>query len=184
PRPDASLSRPVHLLRRGEGGRLESSSGRLGRGRSGRHGRRGGARGRVRRGRAPPRGGRDERAARDRGEARMTRVLVFAAHPDDEILGMGGTIALHTAVRGDETRIVCVTDGSSSQYPNDAALRGRKNDEARRAALELGVEDYVHLDLPDMRLDTVPHVDVNRIVEEQIRDLRPEVVYAPHPDVN
>jgi LmbE family N-acetylglucosaminyl deacetylase len=112
------------------------------------------------------------------------RVLVFAAHPDDEILGMGGTIALHAALRGDETRIVCVTDGSSSQYPDDHALRERKNDEARRAARELGVDDYVHLDLPDMRLDTVPHVDVNRIVEEHVRELRPEVVYTPHPDVN
>ena len=112
------------------------------------------------------------------------RVLVFAAHPDDEILGMGGTIALHAAVRGDETRIVCVTDGSSSQYPNDPAMRDQKNDEARRAARELGVDDYVHLDLPDMRLDTVPHVDVNRLVEDQVRDLGPEVVYTPHPDVN
>jgi len=104
------------------------------------------------------------------------RVLVLAAHPDDEILGMGGTIALHASVRGDETRIVCVTDGSSSQYPNDPELRERKNDEARRAARELGVDDYVHLDLPDMRLDTVPHVDVNRLVEEHVRELRPEVV--------
>ncbi|HYZ78589.1 MAG TPA: PIG-L family deacetylase [Gaiellaceae bacterium] len=111
-------------------------------------------------------------------------MLVFAAHPDDEILGMGGTIALHAAVHGDETRIVCVTDGSSSQYPNDAALRERKNEEARLAARELGVEDYVHLDLPDMRLDTVAHVDLNRIVEGHVRDLCPEIVYAPHPDVN
>jgi N-acetylglucosamine malate deacetylase 1 len=114
----------------------------------------------------------------------MTQVLVFAAHPDDEVLGMGGTIALHAAVRGDDTRIVCVTDGSSSQYPKDDALRRQKSEEARRAARELGVEDYVQLDLPDMRLDTVPHIEVNRLVEEQVRELRPEIVYAPHPDVN
>jgi len=41
----------------------------------------------------------------------MTRVLVLAAHPDDEVLGMGATIALH-ADRGDEVRVVCLTDGS------------------------------------------------------------------------
>jgi len=52
----------------------------------------------------------------------MTRVLVVAAHPDDEVLGMGGTIARH-ADRGDVVRIVCVTDGSSSQYPGDSADR-------------------------------------------------------------
>jgi N-acetylglucosamine malate deacetylase 1 len=114
----------------------------------------------------------------------MSRVLVLAAHPDDEVLGMGGTIALHATVRGDEVRIVCVTDGSSTQYPGDTALRERKNDEARRAARELGVEDYLHLDLPDMRLDTIPHVEVNRVVEEHVRDFRPELVYTPHPDVN
>jgi LmbE family N-acetylglucosaminyl deacetylase len=113
----------------------------------------------------------------------MTRVLVFAAHPDDEVLGMGGAIAVHTD-RGDEVRIVVVTDGSSTQYPDDAETRARKEQEALAAAAELGVTDYVHLDLPDMRLDTLPHVDVNRVVEEHIVDFLPQVVYTPHPDVN
>jgi LmbE family N-acetylglucosaminyl deacetylase len=115
--------------------------------------------------------------------AGTTRVLVFAAHPDDEVLGMGGTIAVHTD-RGDEVRVVVVTDGSSTQYPDDAGIRARKEQEAVRAAAELGVTDYVHLDLPDMRLDTLPHVEVNAVVEEHVRDFEPERVYAPHPDVN
>jgi len=111
------------------------------------------------------------------------RVLVFAAHPDDEVLGMGGTIAAHVD-RGDHVRVVVVTDGSSTQYPGDADIRARKEDEALRAAAELGVTDYVHLDLPDMRLDTLPHVEVNAVVEEHIRDFAAERVYTPHPDVN
>ena len=113
----------------------------------------------------------------------MTRVLVAAAHPDDEVLGMGGTIAFH-ADRGDTLRVLVVTDGSSSQYPGDAETRARKEDEARAAAAELGVGDYVHLDLPDMRLDTLAHVEVNRVMEEHVRDLGPEVVYTAQPDVN
>ena len=52
----------------------------------------------------------------------MTRVLVLAAHPDDEVLGMGGTIAVHSS-RGDELHVVCVTDGSSTQYPGDETRR-------------------------------------------------------------
>ena len=108
----------------------------------------------------------------------------MAAHPDDEVLGMGGTIALHAGAAGDELRVVCVTDGSSTQYPGDSERRAQKDEEARRAAAVLGVEDYVHLDLPDMRLDTVPHVEVNRVVETQIESFRPEIVYTPHPDVN
>ena len=113
----------------------------------------------------------------------MSRVLVFAAHPDDEVLGMGGTIAVRTD-EGDDVRVVVVTDGSSTQYPGDADVRARKEGEAVRAAAELGVSDYVHLDLPDMRLDTLPHVEVNRVVEEHVADFGPQVVYTPHPDVN
>ena len=113
----------------------------------------------------------------------MTRVLVIAAHPDDEVLGMGGTIASY-ASRGDTVRVLVVTDGSSSQYPGDEVIRAQKQEEALRAAAELGVEDYVHLDLPDMRLDTLAHVEVNRVVEEQIGDLEPQIVFAAHPDVN
>jgi N-acetylglucosamine malate deacetylase 1 len=111
------------------------------------------------------------------------RVLVIAAHPDDEVLGMGGTIAVHTS-RGDAVRIVVVTDGSSTQYPGDAEIRARKEEEALRAAAELGVEDYVHLDLPDMRLDTLAHVEVNGVVDDQIRDFAPELVYTVQPDIN
>ncbi len=111
------------------------------------------------------------------------RILVLAAHPDDDVLGMGGTIALH-ALRGDEVRIVCVTDGSSTQYPDDAGIRERKNAEAVAAAKTLGVDDYVHLDLPDMRLDTLAHVEVNGVVEGHVQDFRPEVVYTVQPDVN
>jgi N-acetylglucosamine malate deacetylase 1 len=109
-------------------------------------------------------------------------VLVFAAHPDDEVLGMGGTIAVH-ADRGDAVTVVCLTDGSSTQYPDDEARRAQKNDEAQAAAKVLGAE-YVHLDLPDMRLDTLAHVDVNRVVEEHIRERAPEVVYTAQPDIN
>ena len=111
------------------------------------------------------------------------RVLVLAAHPDDEVLGMGGTIAVHTDADV-AVRVVVVTDGSSTQYPDDVEIRSRKEQEAVRAAAELGVDDYVHLDLPDMRLDTLPHVEVNAVVEGQIRDFRPDAVYTPHPDVN
>lgn len=114
----------------------------------------------------------------------MSRVLVLAAHPDDEVLGMGATIALHSGFRKDEVRVVCVTDGSSAQYTAESGLRERKDAEALRAARELGVADFVHLDLPDMRLDTIPHVELNGIVEHHVAEFQPDLVYTPHPDVN
>src|SRR5262245_9212292 len=112
-----------------------------------------------------------------------SRILVFAAHPDDEILGMGGTIANHATIAGDSVRIVCVTDGSTSQYPGDEERRIRKNDEAIRAAALLGVSDYRHLTFPDMRLDSVAHVELNRAIDDEMRDFRPDIVYTVHPDV-
>ena len=110
-------------------------------------------------------------------------VLVFAAHPDDEVLGMGGTIALH-ADRGDAVTVVCLTDGSSAQYAGDDATREQKNEEAQAAAKVLGVAEYVHLDLPDMRLDTLAHVEVNKVIEDQLADFSPRIVYTAQPDVN
>lgn len=117
-------------------------------------------------------------------QTRPNRILIFAAHPDDEVLGMGGTIANHAKISSDTVRIVCVTDGSSSQYPGDEDRRLRKNDEAIRAAAVLGVNDYVQLSFPDMRLDSVTHVELNGAIEDQIRDFQPDVVYTVHPDVN
>jgi N-acetylglucosamine malate deacetylase 1 len=111
------------------------------------------------------------------------RVLVIGAHPDDDVLGMGGTIALH-ALHGDEVRVVCVTDGSSAQYPDDAETRERKNREAVAAAKALDVADYVHLDLPDMHLDTLSHVEVNRVIEQHVAEWRPKVLYTVQPDIN
>jgi len=111
------------------------------------------------------------------------RILIFAAHPDDEILGMGGTIAMHTD-RGDAVRICCVTDGSSTQYEGNVEILRQKQGEALKAAAAVGVTDYVHLDLPDMRLDTLPHVEVNRVVEQQIAEFRPDTVYSVQADVN
>ena len=139
-RADAALSRRVHVPRRREGRRLARAARRARPRRAGRddrrRARRGAGRG-LRRGRSRARGDRDRGcSARSGSEARMTRVLVFAAHPDDEVLGMGGTIAVHAAARGDAVRIVCVTDGSSTQYPGDARARaegGRGAARRRRA---------------------------------------------------
>jgi LmbE family N-acetylglucosaminyl deacetylase len=111
------------------------------------------------------------------------RVLVIAAHPDDEILGMGGTIARHVAL-GDEVTVLWVTDGSTAQYPDDPGMVERKYAEADMALEVLGVKPAIRGGLPDMRLDTLAHIDVNRVVELAFAQARPETVYCVHPDVN
>lgn len=112
------------------------------------------------------------------------KILVVAAHPDDEVLGVGGTIAFHTGVRGDEVYVLIVTEGCSSQYRDDPAVLERKKEEARKANEILGVKELIFADLPDMRLDSLAHVEINRVLEKSIREIEPEIVFTQHPDVN
>jgi LmbE family N-acetylglucosaminyl deacetylase len=111
------------------------------------------------------------------------RVLVVVAHPDDEVLGMGGTLAAHS-LAGDVVRILCLTEGSSAQYPEDDVRRARKAADAQRAAAVLGAESFQHLGLPDMRLDAVPQLELNALVEQEVRTFGPDAVYVVHGDVN
>ncbi|MDX3228650.1 PIG-L family deacetylase [Streptomyces sp. ME19-01-6] len=112
------------------------------------------------------------------------RILVVAAHPDDEILGMGGTIAKHALHEGAEVAILWVTEGSSQQYPGDVEIMERKFLEARAAAKILGVTDCRQHHLPDMRLDTLPHVEVNKVIEDAVAEFGPDTVYTVHADIN
>lgn len=115
------------------------------------------------------------------------RILVIAAHPDDEVYGMGGTMAKLSA-QGHEIHVLIVTDGCTAQYAGRPDLREiieRKHAEALEANRLLGTSQ-VHFDaFPDMRLDTIPHVEVNRLIEDTVRTVQPEAVYTNfYGDVN
>ena len=99
------------------------------------------------------------------------RILVVAAHPDDETLGAGGTIAWHTA-RGDTVWVCILSEGASSRHDRVE----QQLDCARRACDVLGVEKLVLVGLPDQRLDTLSLLDVITPIEECIDAFQPEVV--------
>ena len=115
-------------------------------------------------------------------------VLIVAAHPDDEILGCGGTMA-RLAREGHEVRIAILAEGMSSRYPQreDADQQQLRHLHARaqQAADKVGAKELVLCKLPDNRLDTVPLLDVVKLVEELVTRFHPEVVYTHHPgDLN
>jgi N-acetylglucosamine malate deacetylase 1 len=114
-------------------------------------------------------------AASERRRARARRVLVIGAHPDDEVLGAGGTIARHVQ-EGDEVCVLILTDGVTSHH-NETALQKAA---ARRACRTLGTTDVRFVDLPDQRLDGLPLLEVIRPISAVISDLRPSVVYTHH----
>lgn len=110
-------------------------------------------------------------------------VLVVAAHPDDEILGCGATAA-RLVQEGREVYFAILGEGITSRHgTRDAADPGRLSllhQHAQAAARKIGVKDLFLHKLPDNRLDTVPLLEVVKLVEDLVQKLKPEVIYTHH----
>ena len=113
-------------------------------------------------------------------------VLVIAAHPDDEVLGCGGTIAKH-ARAGDAVYILIVGEGLTSRAGAPASKQdvAALQATARSAAARLGAREVEFLGLPDNRLDGMERLDLIQPVESAIARRKPALVYTHHiGDVN
>jgi LmbE family N-acetylglucosaminyl deacetylase len=111
--------------------------------------------------------------------------LVVAAHPDDEVLGCGGTI-LKLRQRGFVVNVAFMTDGESSRRSADLASRiASRRQAAVRASAMLGTEIVQWGDFPDNAMDTVPLIEVVRQVESAVLSTSPSVVMTHwHGDLN
>jgi LmbE family N-acetylglucosaminyl deacetylase len=110
-------------------------------------------------------------------------VLVVAAHPDDEVLGCGATMAQLSAA-GHAVDVVILGEGVTARYKDRekadrAEVRALKG-ASRRAAEVLGVRQVAHHDLPDNRFDSLALLDIVKIVEDEVARVRPEVVFTHH----
>jgi LmbE family N-acetylglucosaminyl deacetylase len=105
------------------------------------------------------------------------RVLCIGAHPDDEVLGVGGTLARH-ADAGGEVYVLIFSEGEEAKV--EAARSVTRVESALAAAAVLGVRDVSFFDFPDQKLDVVPFIDVIKPIEAALQRLRPEVVYTHH----
>jgi len=114
----------------------------------------------------------------------MSVVLVVAAHPDDEVLGVGATAARRAAA-GDTVHLALLGEGITSRPGTDRTAVGALQDDARAVAGMLGAKSVAFGALPDNRFDTVALLDIVQRVEGWVRELDPEVVYTHHPgDLN
>lgn len=110
------------------------------------------------------------------------KVLCFAPHPDDEILGCGGTLHLH-AQAGSEIRVVLVTDGTAGdpeQKFDPVTFGEMRRAESRSAAAVIGVPEPVCWGLPDSC--EVAESDKLRLVGmvgEEIAGFAPDLVFLP-----
>src|SRR5215831_16805560 len=119
------------------------------------------------------------------------RLMAVLAHPDDESLGVGGTLAKY-APEGVDVFLLTATRGDSGRYyghspdhhvhPGPAALAKIRETELRAAALALGVCEVSFLDYRDQHLDRANPREIVSAIVRQVRRVEPEVVVTFGPD--
>lgn len=111
-----------------------------------------------------------------------SKILIVAAHPDDEVLGCGGTI-VRLVKQGAKAYTFILGEGVTSR-DNVRDSSGRVNDlvmlkrQALLANRVLGVDKVFFGDLPDNRFDSVPLLDVIKQVERIKADIKPDMVFT------
>jgi len=111
------------------------------------------------------------------------KVLVIAAHPDDEVLGCGGTIARH-ALHGDEVYCLILGEGITSRYSQQSQAKEEElealKSEANEACRILGIKKIFFRDFPDNCFDTTSFLEIVKAVEEVKEETKPDIVYTHH----
>ena len=112
-------------------------------------------------------------------------ILVVAAHPDDEILGVGGTIAKHIE-KGDKVWALILGEGQVSRFAKpehgieiDEILQELRKDTITSAGI-IGFEEVFFEQISDNRFDSVDLLDIVKIVESYVRKIEPAVIYTHH----
>jgi len=110
------------------------------------------------------------------------KVLVIAPHPDDEVLGCGGTIAKH-AKQGDEVYLCIVTKAYTPEW-SEEFIKNRPK-EIEKANKILGIKKTYFLDYPTVKLDTIPQKELNEAISKVVNEVKADILYLPHKgDVN
>ena len=105
--------------------------------------------------------------------------MVFAPHADDEVLGVGGTIARHVA-DGEHVILAVLTgsgDGDHPIWPN--ALWDEIHRECANSSKILGIQEVIFENLPAACLDFTAGWKINKVVEDILQKAEPSVVYIP-----
>jgi len=105
---------------------------------------------------------------------RRNVVLTIAAHPDDEVLGCGATLAKHSA-QGDKVYVLLIADGETARGQESTTNR---NIQADKAAEILGIKKVISLNLADQRLDTMALLDIVQSIESVIESIQPNIIYT------
>lgn len=117
------------------------------------------------------------------------KILIVAAHPDDEVLGAGGTVLRHVA-EGDTVHVMILAEGLTARdAARDVASRRGElsmlHETAQRVADFMGASKLLMEQFPDNRMDSVPLLNVVKRIESEVDVFVPDIVYTHHgSDVN
>lgn len=105
------------------------------------------------------------------------KVLVVAAHADDEALGCAGTIAKHIA-KGDVVHIIFLTNGVGARGNSSSNDKAERVSALSQAMAVLAVDDYQCFDFPDNQMDSVPLLSIVKAIESKITCFKPSIIYS------
>lgn len=105
----------------------------------------------------------------------MRNILAIVAHPDDEIIGVGGTLCKHLK-QGDVVYVVIVGGQTTSREKNQLINKS----ETANALKTLGVKFFINEGLPDNRLDSLVFLDIVKLLSKHVKKIQPQIVYTHH----
>jgi len=103
------------------------------------------------------------------------KVLVIAAHPDDEILGVGATICKHID-SGDEVYVCIVTKAYEPEWTKE--YMEKKIDEQKKVDKLLKINKRFNLDMPTVKLNSIPHGEFNKKIIDVLDEVKPDIIYT------
>lgn len=110
------------------------------------------------------------------------KVLIIAPHPDDEVLGCGGIIKKYTK-KGEEVYLCIVTKAYTPDWSEDFIENRKKEIEC--SVKNLGIKEIIFLELPTVKLDTIPQKELNDSISKCVQKIKPDVLFIPfYGDIN
>jgi LmbE family N-acetylglucosaminyl deacetylase len=105
------------------------------------------------------------------------KILIIAAHPDDEILGAGGTLIKHTE-KGDDVFCLILGEGAMSRAGAVRSEIKKLQQQTSRAGKIIGFKKIYFSNLPDNSFDTVVLLKIVKIIEGYLKKIEPDIVYT------